>query len=128
CRDENGKLTFEKAAIYLKEENLQSLINKGIILTEYKDSIIKKALATVCFCPAKLSDGRWVVIAYINTSTLVSDVGNQCMIKYPFVDFCACFSIDPSEQTTNFSLRSTDQREDVSVIAKHHGGGGHRNA
>ncbi len=42
--------------------------------------------------------------------------------------FSCVFNFDFINQNTFFSLRSTDDRTDVSKIAKKLGGGGHRNA
>jgi hypothetical protein len=46
----------------------------------------------------------------------------------PHIDFSAIYSINDSQNTTSFSLRSSNEHYDVSEIAKIYGGGGHRNA
>ena len=48
------------------------------------------------------------------------------MDKYQNVNFSAVYSVNGSR--TSFSLRSMDDRTDVSTIATKYGGGGHRNA
>jgi oligoribonuclease NrnB/cAMP/cGMP phosphodiesterase (DHH superfamily) len=55
--------------------------------------------------------------------THVSEAGNIMTQGEPFA---VCY-FDYAEGR-QFSLRSTDEGEDVSIIAKHFGGGGHRNA
>lgn len=55
--------------------------------------------------------------------TLTSDAGHILAEGNPFG---ACYWDTPNGRT--FSLRSTDDGEDVSRIAAHYGGGGHRNA
>jgi len=59
-------------------------------------------------------------------ATFSSDVGNALLTRYPEAQFSACYS-DVGE-SRGYSLRSTDDRADVSEIAKRFGGGGHRNA
>jgi uncharacterized protein len=55
--------------------------------------------------------------------TMSSDAGHELAKGWPFG---ACYWDTPDGRV--FSLRSTDEGEDVSVIAKQYGGGGHRNA
>lgn len=57
--------------------------------------------------------------------TMSSDAGHILCEKYDQA-FGACFYLTPLGVV--FSLRSTDNKVDVSEIAKSHGGGGHRNA
>jgi len=69
---------------------------------------------------------KYYFVAHLNTSVLKSEIGNQIFNKQPNCDFSAVYSLKDS--TTYFSLRSTDDRADVSAIASKYGGGGHRNA
>lgn len=57
---------------------------------------------------------------------LASDVGNRLLDLYPDAEFAAAEvrGVD----TVSYSLRSRDDRADVSEIARKWGGGGHRNA
>lgn len=55
--------------------------------------------------------------------TLTSDAGHMMCAGEPFA---ACYWDTPDGRS--FSLRSTDEGEDVSAVAKQYGGGGHRNA
>lgn len=55
--------------------------------------------------------------------TMTSDAGHQLAQGHPFA---ACYWDTPEGRV--FSLRSTDDGMDVSVIAAQYGGGGHRNA
>ena len=56
----------------------------------------------------------------------VSDVANELLNRYTYASFAGCY-VDAYGNRT-WSLRSSDDREDVSEIAKSFGGGGHRNA
>lgn len=55
--------------------------------------------------------------------TLSSDAGHMMANGEPFA---ACYMDTPNGRV--FSLRSSDEGEDVSAVAKSYGGGGHRNA
>lgn len=128
-RDENGQFNFELALPYFDDTNLHDLIAYGRSLSSYQDGLVKKALSTAYFCPVRIKGRKDLsIVAYINTTVLTSAIGAKCLEIYPFVDFCACLSYDLTYGKTHVSLRSTDNREDVSLIAKDHGGGGHRNA
>ncbi len=58
--------------------------------------------------------------------SLVSAVGHYLLDKYPAAPFAA-MSVT-GESAVTWSLRSRDDRADVSAVAKGQGGGGHRNA
>lgn len=55
-----------------------------------------------------------------------SEVGNLLLDRHPDAPFAATFY--DTKDARLFSLRSKDDREDVSRIAARHAGGGHRNA
>jgi uncharacterized protein len=55
-----------------------------------------------------------------------SEVGHALLQAHPCAPFAACYSDQGNAR--GWSLRSADDREDVSVIARKFGGGGHRNA
>jgi oligoribonuclease NrnB/cAMP/cGMP phosphodiesterase (DHH superfamily) len=57
---------------------------------------------------------------------LVSAVGHHLLDKHPAAPFAA-MSVT-GEKAVTWSLRSRDDRTDVSAVAKSRGGGGHRNA
>jgi hypothetical protein len=128
-RSEDGPFSFELALPYLEAEGVGNLIAYGRTLLSYQEGLIKKALSAVYFCPVRITGRETLsIVAYINTTVLSSDIGARCLEVYPFVDFCACLSYDVANEMTHVALRSTDEREDVSLIAKDHGGGGHRNS
>lgn len=55
-----------------------------------------------------------------------SEVGHKLLHDNPAAPFSACYS--DQGKSRGYSLRSMDDREDVSAIARKFGGGGHRNA
>lgn len=71
---------------------------------------------------------QYYFVTYVNTSVLKSDIGSAIFQKYPLSDFSVTYSINDWTNSTSFSLRSTNDRVDVSTIAFSFGGGGHRNA
>jgi oligoribonuclease NrnB/cAMP/cGMP phosphodiesterase (DHH superfamily) len=71
---------------------------------------------------------KFYFVAYLNTTTLKSDIGNKIFDIFPLIDFSAVYSINDKKNCTNFSLRSTNKHTDVSLVAKFLRGGGHRNA
>ena len=66
----------------------------------------------------------------VNTSVLPSEIGNQIMLMDDSPDFAVMYQekVYRGERSIRVSLRSTDDSVDVSEIAAHFGGGGHRNA
>lgn len=61
-------------------------------------------------------------------SFLASDILHYILEQDPSAPFAAAYSDLLDQGKRYYSLRSEDHREDVSVIAKSFGGGGHRNA
>ena len=127
-RNSDGQFDFSLISPYLQNGEVPKLLSLGCILNRHQRNLISKVIRNISFCPLKLSTGKLVITGYINTSMLANDIGSECLKEYPFLDFCACFYVDSINGLTQFQLRSTDDREDVSVIAKEHGGGGHRNS
>ena len=74
-------------------------------------------------------DNKYYFVCFLNTSILKSEIGNKVFTEYTLCDFSAMYSInDFKKNETIFSLRSENNRTDVSIIASKFGGGGHRNA
>lgn len=61
-------------------------------------------------------------------SFMVSDLLHEILNDEPTAPFAAAYNDIIDQGLRNYSLRSENHREDVSVIAKKYGGGGHRNA
>lgn len=70
-----------------------------------------------------------LLVAYVNSTTLVSEIGNAVIQEWSEADVAAVYSVKDWSNATHFSLRSQDDRFDASVVAKAvFSGGGHRNA
>lgn len=113
---------FEAYAKLLEPNGITNIIPIGQAINKQNDLYIKQALdhATPRFVQIK---NNYYFGIFCNSTVLKSDVGNQAFNVYPYADFSAIYS-----DVGYFSLRSTDDRMDVSEIASFYGGGGHRNA
>jgi oligoribonuclease NrnB/cAMP/cGMP phosphodiesterase (DHH superfamily) len=67
------------------------------------------------------------LVAYVNTDSYVSDVGNHLVETLP-VDYADVWKYMGNYKTTPQSLRSTGTGSDVSAVAKRFRGGGHYSA
>lgn len=65
-------------------------------------------------------------VAYLNCDHMFASECGNLLAKRDDVDYAACYIIVRDE--VRFSLRSNNDKRDVSIVAKRHGGGGHRNA
>lgn len=70
---------------------------------------------------------NYKIIKYNCHAELKSDFGNYCM-KNSDIDFCVLWTFDHKENKYYYSLRSMNDKEDVSLICSFFNGGGHRNA
>ena len=127
-RNANCEFEFDKILPYCDNTQIYGLINIGKILNGYQKTLVAKTVRNLSFFPIRLKTGKLVIVGYINASLLASDIAAACLETYPFLDFCASFYVDTANSLTQFQLRSTDEREDVSIIARDHGGGGQRNS
>lgn len=121
-------LTFELFESLLSEEKLTSAITYGANWLEYKKSLVAKGAKRAYECIQKINNKLMIVLYVSSIPEFTSDIGNKVFEFFPLGDFSAVFSHGLENNMTYFSLRSMDDRQDVSVIAKQCGGGGHRNA
>lgn len=122
------KFDFELWEEYLNNQNLiDSAIITGSQWLQYHEIIINKIVDRSSYIIQKVGY-EYLIILYSNSIEFKSDIGNKLFTKYPFGDFSVVWSYDLYKNETTFSLRSTNDRYDVSKIAKMFGGGGHRNA
>jgi len=134
------KRKLYKMGLYTKNENLEisafltvcqytelkEIIKIGEILIEKTDSMVRSKikldkLKSVWF--GDLNTG--VEVLMLNATENISEIGNDICLKYQ-KPACMYFILKTGEVV--FSLRSADNLQDVSTIAKVYGGGGHRNA
>lgn len=103
-------------------DEVQELLNAGRAIASYRDTLIEE-----------IADRAWVtqidgkpVITVDCPYLLVSETAHRLLQLHPDAAFAAMRVA--GEHSITFSLRSEDDREDVSAIARKFGGGGHRNA
>jgi oligoribonuclease NrnB/cAMP/cGMP phosphodiesterase (DHH superfamily) len=121
-------LEFEVYDQYLDDAYFEKMIEtKGLSYYELNEHNIENSMTYVVPKFTKIGN-KYYFVAYVNSTVLKSDIGNRVFKYFPYVDFSVIYSINDSSDSTSFSLRSTNDRADVSVIASSLGGGGHRNA
>jgi nanoRNase/pAp phosphatase (c-di-AMP/oligoRNAs hydrolase) len=118
--------SFYKWDKFKDEKYLNKLIKKGKIIIDYQNSIINYQLKHICIRRQNINDNSYK-IAYLNTNHLINEIANKAVLDLD-CDFCVIYSYDESNNLTRFSLRSCDNKVNVSTIAKLLKGGGHRNA
>jgi oligoribonuclease NrnB/cAMP/cGMP phosphodiesterase (DHH superfamily) len=116
---------FEEYEKLLDPKQLEAIIPVAEGMNKQNLHYTEKALSfnTLKFVQV---DKEYYFVVHLNSSVLKSEIGNQVLGKYPNSDFSAIYSVNGN--ATFFSLRSENDRADVSVIAGKYGGGGHRNA
>lgn len=124
----NLPFDFEEYNKYLDKDLLEKMIQtKGVIYQELNNKYIEQAINFAIPKFVKIRD-KFYFVTHVNSTILKSEIGNQIFDRYPLCDFSCVYSIKDNNNSTIFSLRSTDERTDVSEIATLYHGGGHRNA
>ena len=97
-------------------------IEQGKAILSFQNEQVKKALSN--------SVHRFIGVfnvPTVNSCLLQSEIGHELLRIHPEAHFSAVW-YDNGEDAYVFSLRSADDRYDVSIVAKLFGGGGHRNS
>lgn len=100
----------------------ERLANDGVAIRRYVDMIVSNICDTAF---TETIAGHKVPVAACSYD-FVSETAHQLLHRNPDAPFAAC--LVRSHDGVTYSLRSMDDRMDVSEIAKANGGGGHRNA
>jgi oligoribonuclease NrnB/cAMP/cGMP phosphodiesterase (DHH superfamily) len=106
-------------------DNIVIPTGKGMVIQNdsYCDILKEK-----CVPRFMLVNESYYFVATLSSDILKSEMGHLELTYLPYVNFSAIFSNNYFSSKTSFSLRSDDNRTDVSEIAKKFLGGGHRNA
>ena len=116
----------ETIDVYVGQED--RLLATGTAVCGYRDGLVGRLVEDAAVGEVDFR-GDTYQVAYANAPVLRSKVGHELLEKFPDVDFSLVYSTDGlPEGTIGISLRSTDDRADVSKIAEAHGGGGMSNA
>lgn len=119
---------FEEFEIFLDNKYIETVVfaeGAGMQIQNdlYASNLVKKAIPKF----TKIGDSYYF-ITYLNSNILKSELGNRVFNEFPNCNFSAIYSQNQYKNETSFSLRSEDNRTDVSNIATLYKGGGHRNA
>lgn len=118
---------FELWEEFLDENRVDMAIQIGTYWLEYKDIVVDNIVKKTSYIIQEINKQYYIVL-YCNSPEFKSDIGNKAFDKIPIGDFSCVWDYNLYQKQTNYSLRSTDDRMDVSLIAQKFGGGGHRNA
>jgi len=106
----------------LDPDQIKNQIEKGKTILQYKDSIVNR----ICEKAVKVMwNGRRVYS--VNSCVFQSEVGNVLSSRDD-CDFAVIWDYNQEEKYFGVSLRSSNDVDDVSVVAKKQGGGGHPRA
>jgi nanoRNase/pAp phosphatase (c-di-AMP/oligoRNAs hydrolase) len=97
--------------------NVSDLISDGVLLLDQENKLVKRLIKN-----AYMTNIAGYTVPVVNTSLLMSEVGNKLLEEYPGASFAACYTENGTH--TQYSLRSRGDF-DVSAVAKQFGGGGH---
>ncbi|GGD74013.1 DHH family phosphoesterase [Croceicoccus mobilis] len=115
-----GEANFERWTAI--NADIDGAIAQGMAIAAWRDRLVDEIVERATCVVIDGEYGIGVDCPY----GLASDVGHRLLQDWP--DACFAAAIVRGELTTSYSLRSTDDRADVSAIAAKFGGGGHRNA
>ena len=117
---------------YLNDSNVPELVQKGLSVLHHQKKVLNK-LEKSSYLDTWyiIVDGQFkeFKVAVSNSPTLQSDLGSRLISeseKFREADFAAIYYFNGNK--TIFSLRSCNDKQDISIIVKLFGGGGHRNA
>ena len=102
---------------------------QGDMLQQQSSMYINQIMANATLHWMRVSD-KFYKVAMCETRLLRSEVGNKLFTKFDkeSIDFSCCWSYQLDTGEYWLSMRSMDNRADVSKICQTFGGGGHRNA
>lgn len=98
-------------------------VKQGNTVLEVEEHHMNEAFNGAYF--AKLGDYVNVYAVNCGISRYNSELGNRCAV-HPDADFGLVWAVQDGK--VRVSLRSLDEKRDVSLVARQFGGGGHRNA
>ena len=107
----------------MTDEATARVVDVGMEIEKFKDKLIDQAIDNAEFIDI---GGYDVPVVY--SGLLQSEIANDILRRDEEGDFPFAAVAVPHEDRMRYSLRSTDDRVDVSKIAEQYGGGGHRNA
>lgn len=116
----SGPATFDRWD--QAEADIDGFVARGHAIAAFRDHLVDEIVERAEYVVIDEHRGVGVDCPY----GLASEVGHRLLENWPAAEFAA--AIVRGVHSTSYSLRSRDERADVSVIARKFGGGGHRNA
>jgi oligoribonuclease NrnB/cAMP/cGMP phosphodiesterase (DHH superfamily) len=111
-------------------EKFNEIVNIGKLLNKKKINTMRKMFSNTIIENIKIEnfdDENYKIIKFNCMIEYKSDFGNYCMNNAD-IDFCVLWHYDHVKNKYYCSLRSNNDKEDVSLISSFLNGGGHRNA
>jgi oligoribonuclease NrnB/cAMP/cGMP phosphodiesterase (DHH superfamily) len=115
--------TWDRIARQLDSEDQPAIVGQAIAIEAFYDQKIAEIVRTAQWRPINN-----IPVPVANcTWAFASDAAHALLSAHPAAPFAATY-YDRGDGSRTYSLRSDDNRMDVSQVAKRYGGGGHRNA
>jgi len=111
---------FEEFDKYLDDSAVDNAQERGAYILAYSKTVISKIAKQAV--PRKMG-GKDILV--VNSSHWMSEIGAALS---PKCDFAVIWYYDHDTRQVKASLRAHHEDADVSEVAKHYGGGGHRKA
>jgi oligoribonuclease NrnB/cAMP/cGMP phosphodiesterase (DHH superfamily) len=122
------KFTLLEGMLDGGQEKVNEIIAEGKIILKYQKKVRNEIMKDSSCSLVKIHE-KYHLIAYTPfTPILKSDLGNDLINHFEQVDFGVVSTYNIRGDYTHLSLRSCDSKADVSEVAAHYNGGGHRNA
>lgn len=116
---------FEEYVKFLNDEYLEQAIKTGDGMVLQNDSHIKHLKKNIIPNFIQIGD-MYYFAGHLCENILKSELGNIAFSGLPYLNFSVIYSHRNFSGSTSYSLRSMNDRTDVSVIAAKFGGGGHK--
>jgi hypothetical protein len=107
------------------DAGVTQLAAKGAAITAYKQGVVEGHVRRAV--PCRLAAAPQFQGMIVNGTTVASEIGNA-LATLPGVDFGLIWTYEHAKSAFRVSLRSSSDAVDVSLVAKHFAGGGHRRA
>jgi hypothetical protein len=115
---------FEEYVKFLNDDYLEQSIKTGDGMVLQIDSYITQLKKNIIPNFIQIDD-MYYIAGHLCENLLKSELGNIAFSVLPYLNFSVIYSHRNFSGSTSYSLRSMNDRTDVSEIAKKFGGGGH---
>jgi len=121
-------MDFDTWDFIMQYDSYDTLLLEGKAILRKQSKDIESLIHTTVESKTFYANGKYHSVPVANVNGMfASDMGHKLLEVFQDAPFSVTY-YTTSEGVYKLSFRSTDDREDVSVIAEAFGGGGHRNA